>query len=126
MCVSVTHLALRLLTLHIQVQDVVVGNKSFAEAIKANEVVELLLGDENVDNLGDTGKRISFQNDDDDEFGQSGPAKGDGEADDEDTNGTPVPSTSGRGRGRGRGRGSRGGGRGGAPGKRGRKKPSGD
>ncbi|KAL1674559.1 SNF2 family N-terminal domain-containing protein [Schizophyllum commune] len=108
------------------VQDVVVGNKSFAEAIKANEVVELLLGDENVDNLGDTGKRISFQNDDDDEFGQSGPAKGEGEADDEDTNGTPVPSTSGRGRGRGRGRGSRGGGRGGAPGRRGRKKPSDD
>ncbi|KAL1749069.1 SNF2 family N-terminal domain-containing protein [Schizophyllum fasciatum] len=104
------------------VQDVVVGNKSFAEAIKANEVVELLLGDENVDNLGDTGKHISFQNDDDDEFGQSGPARGDGDADDEDMNGgTPVPSTSTRGRKRGGARGG-GAGRGGAPAKRGRKK----
>ncbi|KZT74763.1 hypothetical protein DAEQUDRAFT_659213 [Daedalea quercina L-15889] len=117
------------------VQDIVVGNKTFTDVTKPSEIVQLLLTDDQLANLETTepstkskGKKRAdpvqaeagrdlWNEEGDDFFGQSGPGQVGNAADAvDDESGTPVP-TSGRGRKRGSGTGAP---RGRRPGTRGR------
>lgn len=107
----------------VQVQDIVVGNKTFTDVTKPSEIVQLLLNEDQLANLDNNnsasakknGKRPAVSadatdnaardlwNEEGDEFfGHAGPSLGASiqEIDDE---GTPVPSVGRRGRGGGGG-----------------------
>ncbi|OJT09488.1 hypothetical protein TRAPUB_14022 [Trametes pubescens] len=123
------------------VQDIVVGNKTFTDVTKPSEIVQLLLNEDQLASLeasgGTSGKAAGKKpagadapvqdlwNEEGDEFfgqasaGQGGKGAGQEDNEDESVPATPAP----RGR-RGRGRGSRGGGagRGAKAGGRGRRK----
>ncbi|KAI0318480.1 SNF2 family N-terminal domain-containing protein [Amylostereum chailletii] len=124
------------------VQDIVVGNKTFTDVTKPSEIVQLLLNEDQLASLDATkgisekaqgkrparpvepgtdgnGVRDLWADEGDEFFGQSNPGNASTEQakDEEDIS---VPAPSGRGRGRGRGR-RRGGGEAGEAGTRGRK-----
>lgn len=100
----------------LQVQDIVVGNKSFTDVAKPSEIVQLLLNDEQLATLDtsaapslsskQTGKQCDgeepvrdlWNDEGDDFFGHSGPAATTGIVPEagEDENGTPIPSARGK------------------------------
>ena len=101
-------------------QDIVVGNKTFTDVAKPNEIVQLLLNEDQLANLevnggGSSkaaGKRpagadasIDLWNEEGDEFfgGQSAAAQAAGNGNGDDDEDVPKPVTSTRGRKRGRG-----------------------
>lgn len=133
------------------VQDIVVGNKTLQDVAKPSDIVQLLLNEDQIANLGAQGPKTAskpaegtakaasdiWNEEGDDFFGHGGTSTPSGavqasESVVEDTG--AVQPVSGRGRGRGRGRGSRGGtstrvrgeGRGRGRGKRGAAVPSTD
>lgn len=112
-----------------QVQDIVVGNKTFTEVAKPSEIVQLLLNEDQLANLDSSGttagsssrnnaRRPSGQGngldtplrdlwtDEGDEFFGQPQASGSGSIQELEDDGTPVPTTERR-RGRGGGPGSR-------------------
>ncbi|KAI0662679.1 SNF2 family N-terminal domain-containing protein [Cubamyces menziesii] len=118
------------------VQDIVVGNKTFTDVTKPSEIVQLLLNEDQLANLeanggsssnaagkkpaGNENSMQDLWNEEGDEFfgqastGQAGKAVANDDNDDDSVPPTPAP--------RGRGRRGRGGGRGGRPGGRGRRR----